>query len=165
MEQHLSPPDTGDFDELGTSVAVEGTRVILGAPHHDPGGVSDGGAAYVFDFGPKGFEFSDEIELGNAAVNDSFGTAVALVASDLPPNQFGIFFYGANPAEIPFGDGYRCMGGQMFRFAPQSTQAGSVTKLLDLEHPPAEAGRIEPGSTWRSSSGSAIPQPVARAGT
>jgi len=76
---------------------------------------------------------------------------LVLTCDGLPPGQFGIFFYGSNPIQIPFGDGFRCVGGQLFRLLPPllSDGAGSVERPVDLANPPQEAGRILDGSTWR----------------
>jgi hypothetical protein len=74
----------------------------------------------------------------------------ALRASGCPPNHFGLFYYGASATELPFGDGYRCVGGQTFRLAVVHTGASGVAELeLDLADPPQPAGEITPGSTWR----------------
>jgi len=49
----------------------------------------------------------------------------------LPPNQFGIFYYGPNQIQQPFGDGFRCVGGSVFRLPPLSTGGGSLSFPLD----------------------------------
>jgi len=64
-----------------------------------------------------------------------------LSASDLPPGQFGIFFFG--PLQIdpfPFGDGYRCVGGQLTRLDPPipATGQGIAQLRLDFTRPPLD---------------------------
>jgi len=46
----LNIPSPAIGDEFGTSVAVSGTRVVVGAPRDDTG-ATDAGSAYVFDLG------------------------------------------------------------------------------------------------------------------
>jgi hypothetical protein len=75
-----------------------------------------------------------------------------LTAVRLPANQFGIFYYGPATAELPFGDGYRCVGAGglgTFRLPPRHSGAGGVIDhSVDLSAPPQPAGAILPGSTW-----------------
>ena len=50
LEAKLLPSDGAAEDEFGTSVDVEGDRILVGAPGHDLVGVGfDVGAAYIFD--------------------------------------------------------------------------------------------------------------------
>lgn len=71
------------------------------------------------------------------------------------PGQFGIFFYGPQQAQIPFGDGFRCIapgGVGIFRLYPPilANPFGDAQRLLDFTQPPASsgAGAVLPGSTW-----------------
>ena len=48
-----------------------------------------------------------------------------LVAQDGVPTQFGLFFYGPNEIQLPFGDGYRCVGGGINRLNPAGLSDGS----------------------------------------
>ena len=64
------------------------------------------------------------------------------------PNQPGLFFYGANQVEVVFGNGFRCVGGQIFRrpvFVPQNNE---MVQYYDLTNPPSQAGAITAGSVW-----------------
>ncbi len=69
------------------------------------------------------------------------------------PGQFGISFYGGVETQLPFGDGFRCVGGAIFRLRPpQLADAnGESSRLVDFTQPPAGsgAGEIEPGSSWK----------------
>ncbi len=72
-----------------------------------------------------------------------------LRASSCPPGQFGLFFYGQNQNQVPFGDGRRCVDGQIFRLpAVPISPAGEATWALDFAAPPQPEGAITPGSTW-----------------
>jgi len=74
-----------------------------------------------------------------------------LTASFLPPNQFGLFFYGPNQIQppLPWGEGLRCVGGGPNRLGVvNSGSAGIATKWVDYNSPQALAGPIVAGSTW-----------------
>ncbi|MCB9914055.1 MAG: FG-GAP repeat protein [Planctomycetes bacterium] len=75
---------------------------------------------------------------------------LALHVRGCPPNHFGLFYYGTSAIEVPFGDGFRCVGGATFRLGVASTGAsGNASWSVDLVHPPFAAGQVVPGSTWR----------------
>jgi hypothetical protein len=93
-----------------------------------------------------------------ALIGSSGSTCTALndftlTCSGLPPNSNGLWFYGANAGQIPFGNGFRCVTGTVFRLGPPQTVSaqGSVSRFVDLNVPPASGGAsaITPGSTWR----------------
>lgn len=85
------------------------------------------------------------IVLGSAAVADD---DVRLLASGLPANQPGLFYFGPSQVQLPFGDGFRCVGGPLHRVLPPATSglSGTAQRLLDLGVAPA-AGTIYPGAT------------------
>jgi len=89
-----------------------------------------------------------------AIIGSSGSTSVAqndfgVYATGCPPGQSGIFFYGASQAEIPFGNGFLCVSGQLFRLLPPlTTDAFGIAQYqLDLTTPPP-GGAITPGSSW-----------------
>jgi hypothetical protein len=80
-----------------------------------------------------------------------------LLATGCPPNQFMIFYYGAEPVTIPFGNGFRCVGAGgvgLFRFPVIKTDGGGTGDLkVDYTVPPAggdhhDPGVWNPGGTW-----------------
>ncbi len=77
-----------------------------------------------------------------------------LTATQVPPNQNGIFFMGPNqPAAAPFGDGLKCVGGQLFRYLPPQSSGATGTLTLGpgivaRSQSFALAGHIESGDTW-----------------
>jgi len=72
-----------------------------------------------------------------------------LVATLCPPGQFGIFFMGSTQLQLPFGNGFRCVGGDLYRFHPPvlTDAFGEARRTIDVTVPPA-AGRIVSESTW-----------------
>ncbi len=84
---------------------------------------------------------------GSASVSSN---DLVLEVLDAPPMRFGLFYYGPNAIQAPFGDGFRCVGGTTFRLNPPlaTDGAGGVARPLDLTQPPEPAGQIDPGATW-----------------
>ncbi|MFT5049033.1 MAG: choice-of-anchor B domain-containing protein [Chlamydiales bacterium] len=76
----------------------------------------------------------------------------ALETSNAPANKFGVYFYGPNQIQSPFGDGFRCVGGATQRLNPlvQTDAGGFVTRPVDFTVYPTGSGnsQITPGSTW-----------------
>ncbi|MFT4541108.1 MAG: hypothetical protein ACI841_000045 [Planctomycetota bacterium] len=64
------------------------------------------------------------------------------------PNQPGIFYYGPNTIQAPFGNGFRCIGGTTGRLPVVGGSAGVLTHGLDNTQPPSGATTILPSSTW-----------------
>ena len=66
--------------------------------------------------------------------------AFSLTANGLPPEEFGVFFFGPLQVQLPFGDGFRCVGGPLERINPPSQfdDQGLVQRLLDLGQPPLD---------------------------
>ena len=92
-----------------------------------------------------------------ALIGSSGSTSIAsndftLVATGAPPSQFGLFYYGPQAENLPFGDGVRCVGGQTFRLNPSQLTdgTGALARLVDFSQPPASSGpgQIAAGATW-----------------
>jgi FG-GAP repeat protein len=71
-----------------------------------------------------------------------------LAVTGARPQQFGVFYYGTQAIQTPFGNGYRCVGGQIFRLPAQQLGVdGSGTYTLDLSSPPDQTSSIAAGDT------------------
>jgi hypothetical protein len=74
-----------------------------------------------------------------------------LVADQLPQNKTAFFFYGNQQVQVAVGQGWRCVGGSVYRLRPpqNSGPGGSISRLLDFSQPPAGSGpgAILPGMT------------------
>ncbi len=75
-----------------------------------------------------------------------------LTMSPLSTNKFGLFFQGTNTGSLPFGDGYRCISGQLFRYPVVNSGSTGVITFGPIvgwanSHFP-NAGRINNGETW-----------------
>lgn len=90
--------------------------------------------------------------LGSASVS---AEDLQLTIAGAPANQYGIFFYGPNATQTPFGQGFLCVGAGatgVFRIKPAilTSFLGTVSLNLDYDLPPMDAGvgMIEPGDLW-----------------
>ena len=87
--------------------------------------------------------------LGSTSVS---GNDFSLVAFGAPASVPGLFFYGSNQVQVPFGDGFRCAGGIVRRLQPpvMADAGGQYLRPVDFTQPPANAGAgaITPFSIW-----------------
>ena len=83
LEAKLLPLDGAAGDEFGTSVDIEGERILVGAPRRDMVGVgADVGAAYVFQ--RSGTVWTQEVQLlaTDPSASALYGYSVAIAAED-----------------------------------------------------------------------------------
>ena len=74
---------------------------------------------------------------------------LTLGASPVPNVQFGIFYYGPNEIEIPFGNGIRCVGGSVTRLpVEQSDTWYNITHAVNNTSFPHSIN-LTAGSTWK----------------
>jgi len=143
-------------DRYGTSVAVAGTLAAVGAQHADQAAL-DGGAAYVFSYRGTITSFCQALasSTGEPALLSARGPAsvsldrLVLEAQPVPAGQAGLFFYGSDEVEQPFGDGYLCIAGALHRLPPHVASGGVLRHALAIDDPPEPAGQITAGSTWK----------------
>jgi hypothetical protein len=92
-----------------------------------------------------------------AAINTLGSTSVSansmtLYCNSIPANQWGIFFYGPEELQHPFGGGTLCIGGAIYRINPaiQANSSGLAWLPLDLTSGSMGSGpgKITPGSAW-----------------
>lgn len=69
----------------------------------------------------------------------------SLVASQLPPNTPGIFFYGVSHVQEPFGDGNRCVTGNVIRLPPAYSDASGVASLILDRASIPQLASLQPG--------------------
>ena len=76
---------------------------------------------------------------GSAGAIEAFGSEalqvgdLRLVASPVP-DQMGLFFYGLNANQVPFGHGFQCVTGGLVRLGPPTVATGGVA-LRDVSIP------------------------------
>lgn len=72
---------------------------------------------------------------------------LVLSSNGLPANQFGLFFYGSGQVQTPNGDGFLCVGGNLFRLPVVASDVTGFAQFpLDVGSVPA-GGDILSGST------------------
>lgn len=154
----LTPMHTAGFTG---HLAIEGADIVRFevTTDHDPG-YSFAIDTLVLEVAGVGTPFctSTPNSSGSAAVTGALGSAsvgtngLRLLASGLPAGQPGIFFYGPNEVQVPFGNGVRCVGGGslgLFRLPPGAAGNAGVLQLEpDLQSPPSGSGSLA-GSTWK----------------
>jgi len=148
-------------DLFGCPVAICGEAVIIGALGDDDACPLDigcnSGSAYVFTIrDPLGQNYcgpavpnssGDPAEI-HACGSASVASNDLLLRAEPVPNQPGIFFYGPQQANVPFGNGTLCIAGQVGRLDVVNATGNVMTFLLDNTSPPSAATQITAGSTW-----------------
>jgi len=91
---------------------------------------------------------------GVAALIDSTGqnristNNLVLFATDLPVNKLGLFFFGQTQTQVPFGNGWRCVGNPLYRLPTTTSNIfGDLYWPLDLNALPGGV-QIHAGETW-----------------
>lgn len=69
--------------------------------------------------------------VGSLTASDN---SLTLSADSLPVGTPGLFFYGPNQVQLPFGEGIRCVGGSIQRLQPPTfaPASGVVSRAVDL---------------------------------
>ena len=77
LEATLAAPDAGENDRFGSSVAIDGDRILVGSPRDDDRGI-DGGAAWIFERTEGSWSATAKILRDTTDWQSGFGSAVAL---------------------------------------------------------------------------------------
>jgi LPXTG-site transpeptidase (sortase) family protein len=97
-EFKIDPIDDKSGDRFGTSVAIDGGTVVVGAPYADPnlgnGPVINGGAAYVFTQKATGWEQSAKIIQEDGRYFDHFGQSVSVDEKSIVVGAPGYDYFG-----------------------------------------------------------------------
>ncbi len=80
QQAKLLASDGATSDLFGSSIALSGDRVLVGAPQKDGPGISNRGSAYLFERAGATWSEVVKFEPADGAASDKFGTAVALDA-------------------------------------------------------------------------------------
>ncbi len=89
---------------------------------------------------------------GPAAISATGSASVAandlvLRAQPVPGSSNGLFYCGPLTAQVPFGNGNRCVAGSTLRLGIVAASGGALTRPVNNTLPPA-LGALVPGSTW-----------------
>ncbi|MFT4540692.1 MAG: putative HAF family extracellular repeat protein [Planctomycetota bacterium] len=122
-------PHLWDAMEINENGDIVGTALIGGEFH-----------AYLLEYVPAGGSYCNSTtnSTGSPASMSTTGSDsiaannFSLRAEPVPNNTF-IFFYGPHQVHVPFGDGFRCVGGNPTRLGPAQFATGNVaTRAIDL---------------------------------
>jgi hypothetical protein len=83
QEQKLTASDGSSGDMFGLSVGISGSYAVVGAPYHKVGSNSGQGSAYVFYYGGSSWSQQAELNAGDGAVSDNFGTSAAISGDNI----------------------------------------------------------------------------------
>ena len=74
---------------------------------------------------------------------------LTLLAHGAPAGTPGLFYFGSMQTELPFGEGFRCVDGALFRLNPpqMTSGGGNAVRQVDFSSPPV-AGNLLPGTSW-----------------
>ena len=90
-------------------------------------------------------------DIGSTGSQSISANTFTLVSTNLPHNKTAFFFYGNQAVQVPLANGWRCVGGSIFRLLPaQNTgNSGAISRLVNFSVAPAGSGpgKIEPGTT------------------
>ena len=121
--------------EAGSSVPLPGTVTGLTTSYCTSGPTSVGAGARIGSTGTPSLEANE----------------MTLVATGTIPFGEGLFFYGPNQVQLPFGDGYLCVAGSITRLTPavDADSTGTIVRPLDFGSPPlgSGTGAVLAGST------------------
>jgi len=77
-------------------------------------------------------EFSGGATMAHAGSASISANDLILICNGVPAGETGLFFYGRQPAAMPFGNGTLCVGGNLFRLGVvQSDANGDSTFAVD----------------------------------
>ena len=194
--QTLVPDPQVQGNRFGTSLAVSGSTLLVGAPGNMPsypyGAVhrfTDDGLQFVrdgiFTTDGLGIQLGERVDIdGEDAILSALwstaifrmgfeqavaycpttpnstgahgaldvegcdsrsGAQLTLVTSNLPPNVLARCIFGERTAQVPFGDGFRCVGTPSHRLPASMTDgAGNLATRVDFS---AVGTHLQPGTT------------------
>jgi hypothetical protein len=82
---------------------------------------------------------------GSARISDANFT---LLARGIRRGAPGSFFFGPHQQQVPWGDGFLCIGGQLRRLGPTVFADTQGIVALPVDFASSAASVITPGSTW-----------------
>ena len=86
--------------------------------------------------------------------------AMTLECHDVRPNNFGVFFYGPFQTNVPFGDGFRCVGGLIKRVNPPVNSGSNGIAVKNLNFNQLPLSQIAASQTFNFQYWYRDPQPV-----
>ncbi len=140
-----------------SGAAIQSAGAALGANMRVRFTANDGGTQSIVEAGLDGFKVTGVVcdglgvsycsstpnSSGAAAVITTTGSAslaannLVLRAAPVPMVSNGLFFFGANAVQVPFGNGVRCVASPTVRFPSAPAVAGALERVIDNTVHPA----------------------------
>jgi hypothetical protein len=145
---------TGPWRVVQPLAGASGSDTIVFRVITPAGASADATITLIYDCAPVRYCQTSPNSVGPGAILEHYGTTsiaandFGLYAHELPTGQFGLFYYGKNAIEVPFGNGFRCIGGAIGRFPVQQTDAfGYASQPIDNTDPPSPSLPFTSGGT------------------
>jgi len=157
--------DAGDNSQLTASMFVD----VAGLPRlvDDPDTVDTGiGTAPLIDRGAHEYQpcqaptsycvgapnsVGPGARMGFTGSPHVYAHDMQLTSSGLPPNAVGLFFYGSTAIQVPFANGFRCVGGTISRIGIVTGNAAGVASIAfdpAISSTPVAAGDVRMFQHW-----------------
>jgi hypothetical protein len=94
----LAAPDAVNGNAFGADVALQGDRLVVGAPRDSPWGVEWAGSAYALTRSGSTWTFKDKLTATALEAHSGFGKSLALQGDWLIVGQGGDYLGGSAPA-------------------------------------------------------------------
>ena len=131
---------------FGETVACEGNRALLGDSSFQRFySLGIGRSRNYCVANPNSTGLPADVEARGC--DSRSGNRLELVARQLPPGRVGLFLFGLGKVQVPFGDGFRCVGPGARRF-PLRPVDGSGELVEDVDFTLPRATSITAGTTW-----------------
>ncbi|MFT5051963.1 MAG: hypothetical protein ACI8QZ_003394 [Chlamydiales bacterium] len=153
-QERLVPFDGTDGDAFGV-VAIRGHTIVVGS-HSDSDADAEAGSAYIFER-PRNvgqvYCMSNPNSTGNVAMLSLEGSGIVgdadllLRTVNMPGGASGLYFFGPNQIQLPFGEGIRCVGGIFRRMNPPVHANGSGVATRNFNWTAPYATSITVGAT------------------
>jgi hypothetical protein len=88
-ETKLIASGAAGYDLFGSSVAISGDTVVVGAPEDDTSSGINAGSAYVFVRNETGWREQAALQAGDGTLGDFFGTSVAISGDTIVVGAYG----------------------------------------------------------------------------
>ncbi len=114
QEDKVVASDGSSADHFGSALWIDGSTLVVGAPNHNPGSASSGGASYVFAESAGTWSQQQKLTANTPQSEDQLGTGVAV--------EGNLLWAGA-----PEYDGNDKNGGGVFHFTRSGTTWAAPT--------------------------------------
>ena len=152
--EYTTPPCGGTFFDVGFILdpVVAGTSYLLRIDGW--GGVTGTGVLDITALDSLGEPYCtsapNSVDPGGAAI--SLAGSASVGAQDLTlsagpvPDQPGIFYFGPNQIQAAFGNGFRCVGGSVYRLPVTFASSNVLSDTVDFTTTPGSL--LAAGQTW-----------------